>query len=1315
MSGGIWLRRSLTLAWVCWAAGCAEPSAALPAVRLAQPVARRPQLKLHSATPEDAAQFGSAVALAGDTLLVGAFLETVSDSQKGAAHLFERSSDGWREQRVFAASASSADSRFGSALALTETEALVGVGWDPTDAGSVPGTVYVFSTREAAEPERLVSAALDGHFGARLAVREDTLLVGAPDEDGGSGAAYLYRRDPQGWQLEQRITSKPENDHRHIARELAVGSDIAALVADSSDDYQVVVFERNGETWSEVKTLAAPSPSGLWGASVALHERFVFVGDPDGGQRGFGAVHVFEREKGYERVATLASAVPSPGFGSSLALDGDRLVVGCRDAAIVFALEQGQWSEVEALLPADVNPIGGFAAVAISAERVALAAPHASAVNLEEPGAVFLFEGCDADTDCPEQSFCRADGSCDDLKRTGAACERAGECRSGYCVDELCCNTACQGSCEACAEPEQQGTCVPVEGTPRGERAACAEHEICGGACNGVSRACSYAPPKTPCGTRCTAEGAALASCDGAGACDEEPPHSCGDYACSDGGCREYCEDDRDCVGDASCVSRSCAVQTAAACSEDGSESIGPLGARACGAYRCNRADGACLSACASSSQCATGYVCDDATRNCIAEVPAASGCSCHFAGRPSAAEGLLSLAALALFRQRRGRRARVGAGALLAALLNLSCGARQRETAEPLARTRTGLSYDVIWTQGETLTGQPGFGVSLAISGDTLLVGGPHAAEIFTRQADGWLRVQILEPGAQDGSCFAESIALDGDTALVGALNGARLLQRAKSGEPFTDMGRLEVEGTAATEQMGCVVALHGDLAMLSDGLVSVAFIRAPEGWQQGGVLTGVVRALGNELVALQRQAANGSRSEIELRRSRGADYELTATLSEAPNPARDDFGMSVVLNDDSVVVGDYGIAYAYDAAKLEAEPQLLTPPNGGTRAQFGTALALFGDVLLIGDPVDLRVEGPAAHVFRGARSSWQHTFTVLGPAQLNSTSGHYARALAVGERELLVGADDLALGTHGPFGAVATYGPCSSDTVCGGRGVGFCGSDGFCHPIRDLGESCDVAAGRDCLDEDCPVCGLFACVDGVCCDSACTGQCEACNEPGKLGECVQVSGEPRSGRPACAAGQPACAGVCAGDSSSCTYPGSSKTCGNSCSEGRETPRACDGRGACVARRARACAGYACGEQACLSSCASDGDCSTGFECNDAECIALTRARECSDDGASSHGADGERSCGDYSCDPTSGECRSECTATRDCAAGLVCDVERKACVTVEIEPAGEAGCGCRAASGGARGLYWLLGAAVLISRARRSSALARRTLERP
>jgi hypothetical protein len=44
------------------------------------------------------------------------------------------------------------------------------------------------------------------------------------------------------------------------------------------------------------------------------------------------------------------------------------------------------------------------------------------------------------------------------------ACTVGAQCASGFCVDGVCCDTACDGACQSCAQTGKVGTCSPVKG-----------------------------------------------------------------------------------------------------------------------------------------------------------------------------------------------------------------------------------------------------------------------------------------------------------------------------------------------------------------------------------------------------------------------------------------------------------------------------------------------------------------------------------------------------------------------------------------------------------------------------------------------------------------------------------------------------------------------------------------------------------------------------------------------------------------------------------------------------------------------------------
>jgi uncharacterized protein (TIGR03382 family) len=168
-----------------------------------------------------------------------------------------------------------------------------------------------------------------------------------------------------------------------------------------------------------------------------------------------------------------------------------------------------------------------------------------------------------------------------------------------------------------------------------------------------------------------------------------------------------------------------------------------------------------------------------------------------------------------------------------------------------------------------------------------------------------------------------------------------------------------------------------------------------------------------------------------------------------------------------------------------------------------------------------------------------------------------------------------------------------CDTDIECASGN--FC-RDGVCTPRLPNGGRC-TTTGQ---------CASGNCVDGVCCNVACEGQCEACDVEGSVGTCSPVRGVPHTARPACAGAGP-CLGVCDGTArTNCTYPGASIECrAPSCAEGTATNRGtCDGTGGCGTVRTAMCSPYTCNGTTCREMCAADAECITGYRCEMGRCV---------------------------------------------------------------------------------------------------------------
>jgi hypothetical protein len=164
------------------------------------------------------------------------------------------------------------------------------------------------------------------------------------------------------------------------------------------------VFVKAGATYALQATTLAPGGAGSgFGTGVALQGDRAVVSAPYEVNGGLttGAVYVFERSgTTWTQAAKLtpAPAVHESAFGEDVALDGTRLVVGAPSerAAYVFELAAGSWQQRQRLAGGVTDHYFG-ASVAVSGNRVLVGALGATVSGLQFAGKAMLYE-CGAST-----------------------------------------------------------------------------------------------------------------------------------------------------------------------------------------------------------------------------------------------------------------------------------------------------------------------------------------------------------------------------------------------------------------------------------------------------------------------------------------------------------------------------------------------------------------------------------------------------------------------------------------------------------------------------------------------------------------------------------------------------------------------------------------------------------------------------------------------------------------------------------------------------------------------------------------------------
>ncbi|MFF2494874.1 FG-GAP repeat protein [Agromyces sp. NPDC058064] len=381
------------------ALGGAVLAGATPAI--GTPVVSEQRLDASDAEAFDA--FGSAVAVSGDRVVAGAPNGDADEIDFGAVYVYEADgSGGWAERKLTASDGAAGD-QFGNAVAVSGDRIVVGAPSDD-DRGTGSGSVYVFEADGSGEWAEHKLTASDGEsndwFGHAVAVSGDRIVVGAPfDDDGasGSGSVYVFEPDGSGGWSEQKVTASDGAADDTLGYSVAVSGDRIVAGARLDDDRgpesgSAYVFEADGSGgWAEQKLTASDgAASDTFGFAVAVSGGRIVVGsrlDDDSGDAS-GSAYVFEADGSggwAEQKLTASDGAELDMFGHAVAISGDRIAVGARrhdgagsDRGAVYVMEldgSGGWAE-QKLVASDGDDSDFLGtSLALSGDRVVAGTP----------------------------------------------------------------------------------------------------------------------------------------------------------------------------------------------------------------------------------------------------------------------------------------------------------------------------------------------------------------------------------------------------------------------------------------------------------------------------------------------------------------------------------------------------------------------------------------------------------------------------------------------------------------------------------------------------------------------------------------------------------------------------------------------------------------------------------------------------------------------------------------------------------------------------------------------------------------------------
>ena len=340
--------------------------------------------------------YGYAVDISDGTAVTGA-------RNVESIYVFENQADGtWQENNLDR----SQPLQFPWSLAVSGNTVVIG---DPFN-----NSAYVFSKLPTGGwvQEDLQSPPTAQLFGWSVAIEGDTLVVGAILNE----SVYIFTRNGTAWTEYTPPLTIPDATSVWFGHSLAISGNTLLVGAPPKSlpgSGSAYVFTFDGSTWEKSQTLTTDSQQAgdYFGATVAIDGDALVVGAPQflapftmpTGNSPYppGSAHLFRRKSDNSWEEEYPVTSPAEGFGSSVAIRGNMMVVGApfdqyggvmTGSAYVYSIMETDPSKFEQRLLASDGEFGDLFgwSVAMDGSSVVVGALYEN-VQPSESGAAYVF------------------------------------------------------------------------------------------------------------------------------------------------------------------------------------------------------------------------------------------------------------------------------------------------------------------------------------------------------------------------------------------------------------------------------------------------------------------------------------------------------------------------------------------------------------------------------------------------------------------------------------------------------------------------------------------------------------------------------------------------------------------------------------------------------------------------------------------------------------------------------------------------------------------------------------------------------------
>jgi hypothetical protein len=280
---------------------------------------------------DDIDEVGAAVALSGDTAVIAA---PGWYGATGAVYIFIRTDTTWTQQAKLTASDGSMSDYFGSAVAISGDTVVIGA----SNKNNYTGEVYIFTRTGTTWTQDKILTAPSGlpndYYGYQLDIDQTTILIGACGENGHTGAAYVYIRGDSTWEQEARLTAADGTIDNYFGIAVSLSGNTLVACAPWNNDMlgAAYIFTRTGTNWTQTQKIAPIDPTTFtgFGFTCSLDGNFLAIGAPFGNNYK-GEMHVFKCTHGAwseDAILFADDGAENEDYGDAVSLDHTTLLVG---------------------------------------------------------------------------------------------------------------------------------------------------------------------------------------------------------------------------------------------------------------------------------------------------------------------------------------------------------------------------------------------------------------------------------------------------------------------------------------------------------------------------------------------------------------------------------------------------------------------------------------------------------------------------------------------------------------------------------------------------------------------------------------------------------------------------------------------------------------------------------------------------------------------------------------------------------------------------------------------------------------------------